>query len=113
MSRKPRWFLLIPLVSVGIALFVFIGREFVMHLWNWLLPPLFGLPRVTFWQGLGLLLLCRILFGGFGMNSSGGSKPRISDEEKVRFRSAMGKRFGFCKSDSDGTEDEATSSEPK
>jgi hypothetical protein len=37
-----------------------------MHLWNWLLPPLFGWRQITFWQALGILALCRILFGGFG-----------------------------------------------
>jgi len=40
-------------------------RRVVMHLWNWLLPALFGWRQVTFWQALGLVLLCRILFGGF------------------------------------------------
>lgn len=38
----------------------------VMLLWNWLMPTLLGLPSVTFWQAAGLLLLCKILFGGIG-----------------------------------------------
>jgi hypothetical protein len=38
----------------------------VMALWNWLLPEIFpGAHAVNYWQALGLLLLCRILFGGF------------------------------------------------
>jgi uncharacterized membrane protein len=37
----------------------------VMQLWNWLMPPLFGLTMITFWQALGLLVLGRLLFGGF------------------------------------------------
>jgi hypothetical protein len=36
----------------------------VMALWNWLVPPLFGLSIITFWQGLGLFVLGRLLFGG-------------------------------------------------
>jgi ABC-type multidrug transport system fused ATPase/permease subunit len=36
----------------------------VMYLWNALIPVLFSLSALTFWQALGLLLLCRILFGG-------------------------------------------------
>lgn len=36
----------------------------VMALWNWLLPSLFGLSPITFWQGLGLFVLGRLLFGG-------------------------------------------------
>jgi len=37
----------------------------VMALWNHLLPGLFGWPAITFTQALGLLILSRILFGGF------------------------------------------------
>ena len=34
----------------------------VMLLWNWLMPELFGLSEVTFWQAIGLNILCTILF---------------------------------------------------
>jgi len=34
----------------------------VMLLWNWLMPELFHLSEVTFWQAIGLNLLCTILF---------------------------------------------------
>ena len=37
----------------------------VMALWNRLMSPLFGLHALTFWQALGLLILSKILFGGF------------------------------------------------
>ena len=63
-SSSRRWRLL------GMVLFVFIGGEVVRLLWNWLLPPLFGWRQITFWQALGLLALCRILFGGFGRHGS-------------------------------------------
>lgn len=49
------------------VVFAWIGGELEMHLWNWLLPTLFGWRLLTFWQALGLLALCRILFGGFGL----------------------------------------------
>jgi hypothetical protein len=62
--KRNKWiFVAGPLAGV---LFVWIGGEVVMHLWNWLLPSLFGWRQVTFWQALGLLVLCRILFGSFG-----------------------------------------------
>lgn len=48
-----------------IAFVVFFG-VCVMLLWNWLMPELFCLPTITFCQAAGLLLLCKILFGGFG-----------------------------------------------
>src|SRR5258706_1563168 len=65
MHMKRKWIFLAPLGILALALFVFIGGEVVKQLWNWLLPALFDLPRVTFWQALGLLSLSRILFGGF------------------------------------------------
>jgi hypothetical protein len=37
-----------------------------MLLWNALLPDIFGLPTIGFWQAAGLLVLARIFFGGFG-----------------------------------------------
>ena len=64
-------------IAIGIALligfivFMFIGGILVQWLWNWLLPDIFGLRRVTFWEAFGLLALSRILFGGFGR--AGGS----------------------------------------
>lgn len=38
----------------------------VMLLWNWLIPAIFGLGAINFWQALGLLALSRLFFGGFG-----------------------------------------------
>ena len=56
--RKAFTFGLIGIIGVGVFSF------FVMSLWNWLMPPLFGRPVITFWQAFGLLVLSRILFGG-------------------------------------------------
>ncbi|MDR2121784.1 MAG: hypothetical protein LBP34_01540 [Flavobacteriaceae bacterium] len=38
----------------------------VRLLWNWLMPDIFGLAVINFWQALGLLVLFRLLFGSFG-----------------------------------------------
>jgi len=43
----------------------------VWGLWNWLMPSLFGLPTLTFWQAAGLLGLSWLLFGGFRGMSGG------------------------------------------
>ncbi len=48
------------------VLFVLLVGGVVMLLWNALIPALFGGPIITFGQALGLLLLSKILFGGFG-----------------------------------------------
>jgi hypothetical protein len=86
-----------PLAILGMALFVAIGGSVVMQLWNWLLPPLFGWRELTFWQALGMLALCRILFGGFGMHGSNRSRHR-TPEERERVRQALRERFGFSHS---------------
>ena len=66
---KKKWWLFL-LVPPAIVLFTWVFGEVVMHLWNWLLPTLFGWRQISFWQALGLLVLCRILFGGWGGGSS-------------------------------------------
>ncbi len=57
---------------VGLAiLFGFI----IMWLWNALMPELFGLPTLTYWQAVGLFILSKILFGcGGGRGSSNHKK---------------------------------------
>lgn len=79
--------------------FIALGGIVVLTLWNWLLPPLFGVPEVTFWQALGILALCRILFGGFGDPTRDRSESRrrtaerwdrLSPEEQERLRQGAG-----------------------
>jgi hypothetical protein len=57
--RKGFKFLLIAAVAIGVLSFI------VMSLWNWLMPTLFGRPLITYWHAVGLLILSRILLGGF------------------------------------------------
>ena len=103
-SRSKKLIFLAPLAIAGMVLFVFIGGELVMRLWNWLLPPLFGFREVTFWQALGLLALCRILFGGLGIRTSGRGNvrgrmaerwERMTPEERERCRQGWRGRWGF------------------
>ena len=49
--------------ALVVVLVVAVSSLLVMELWNWLMPTLFGLPAISFWQALGLLVLSRILFG--------------------------------------------------
>ena len=86
--KKENLIWIAPLAIVGICLFIFIGGQIVLRLWNWLLPPLFGFPQIGFWQALGLLVLCRILFGGFGMSGSGNSHRRGRATDKIADRVA-------------------------
>jgi hypothetical protein len=85
--------LLCIVVVVAVAGFV------VKGLWNALMPQIFGLHMLTFWQALGLLLLTKLLFGGFHRHSGGGKGrwrnqmrerwEKMSPEERERFREGM------------------------
>ena len=89
----------IAFVVVAAAIFGFI----IMHLWNWLMPGIFGLHAITYWQGLGLLILAKILFGGFHRGGGGRHHWRqhmeqrwasMSEEEREKFRSGLRGRHG-------------------
>ncbi len=104
---RRRWIWIAPLAILGILLFIVVGGEIVMHLWNWLLPALFGWRQITFWQAVGLLALCRILFGSHGIRGSHRSHMRsrmrqrmaerweqMTPEEREKVRQRWG-RCGF------------------
>lgn len=95
------------LAPFAIALFIWIGGELVMRLWNWLAPTLFGWRQISFWQAFGLLALCRILFGSHGFRSSNRSEARrrikermnerwekMTPEEREKFRQSWRARCG-------------------
>ena len=115
---RSKW-MLAPLAIVGLILFIIIGGQVVQLLWNWLLPPIFGFRQITVWQALGLLVLCRILFGGFGHRGfHSGMRGRMADrmadrmaermamtpEERERFRQRMRERWGFDPAASESAE---------
>jgi hypothetical protein len=51
---------------VGAAAFALAFGYFVMLLWNWLMPPIFGLGQITYWQAFGIVILAKLLFGALG-----------------------------------------------
>lgn len=73
---------IIAMIVGGLALavlFAFLFGWIVMLLWNWLMPDIFGLKEITYWQGWGLVLLAGILVkGGWG---SGGSSEKKKKEK--------------------------------
>lgn len=54
---------------LGIAILGFLFGLFIMLLWNWLMPEIFGLGEITYWQGFGLFILGRLLFGSHFNNN--------------------------------------------
>ena len=106
-KRLKRLIWIAPLGILGMVIFAWIGGSVVMLLWNWLAPSLFGLRTITFWQALGLLALCRILFGGCGVGGGVRSNVRrrmrermderweqMTPEERERFRHGLHDRGG-------------------
>lgn len=75
-------FLLFAALFIGVAGFLF------MRLWNALIPELFNGPLITFWQGLGLILISRILFGGWGRGGAGWARRRNAWKQKIAGRMA-------------------------
>jgi hypothetical protein len=81
------------MVLVVAALMSFVVKE----LWNWLMPGLFGLRAITWAQALGLLVLSKLLLGGFHKHGGGrgwkrGMKERwerMTPEERERVRAGM------------------------
>lgn len=93
MSKLSRLLLIAPLALLAMAIFITIGGGVVMLLWNWLAPLLFGLRELTFWQALGLLALCRILFGGFGGGGKRHSRSRMDRKIGERMREKISDRW--------------------
>ena len=64
-DKVPNWAKYTLYAILGIAGAFLLGLLFgnvIMWLWNWLMPSLFGLRTIGFWEGLGLLLLATIYF---------------------------------------------------
>ncbi len=73
---------LVILFALGGIGLLFLFGWILMLLWNWLMPEIFGLKTVSYWQAWGLLLLSCILFGRIGGSSS--SSPSKSDRKRKK-----------------------------
>jgi Ca2+/H+ antiporter, TMEM165/GDT1 family len=99
----PRKWIFLPLMLIGMSLLI----TLVMLLWNWLMPAIFHLGTLSFWQAGGLLLLSRILFGSFHFRNHRDHKKAFSrhglhhklmqmnDEERDKFRQEWRQRCGM------------------
>jgi hypothetical protein len=99
----------IVLMAGGFILIVAGLSALVMWLWNAILPDLLGINEISYWQALGLLVLCKILFGGFGGGCQNkrkhGGPPRrfrkkwrnMDEEERQKFKEEWKKRCDWRK----------------
>lgn len=124
-----KWWILkvikgIVLITLAVLLFGYI----TMHLWNFVVPAVFtGAPMITFTQALALLLLAKILFGGFrcgwGCHRCGGGwkgkgywqkrmekkLAGMSPEEREKFRLHLRNRCGYQWEEENTTTEEGQS----
>ena len=102
-SRKKKGFFFLLIVP---AILLLLGAV-VMFLWNAIITVIASVPAITYWQAFGLLILCRILFGGFRFGHGG--KPSfkempwkdkwtgMNEEERDKFKEEWKKRCGHRK----------------
>jgi Ca2+/H+ antiporter, TMEM165/GDT1 family len=93
---------ILKFLVVAALIFAFLSLV-VMSLWNWLTPALFGWHPITFWQALGILILSKILFGGFHGRPGPHMHWRhrimarwaqMTPEEREKFRESLRGRCG-------------------
>ncbi|MBR9914546.1 MAG: hypothetical protein GYB32_06920 [Algicola sp.] len=73
------------LFIIGLAILFGFG---IMWLWNWLMPMIFGLPTLTYWEAVGIFILSKILLGGcggFGEKDKSSKKSKCHNDTKAEF----------------------------
>lgn len=97
------------LIPLCIAAVLFGLSLAVMLLWNNLLPQILHVGTITYWQAMGIFVLCKILFG-FGPGKGGGAPwmrrkqmmaermQGMSNEDRERFKEQLKARCGWGKS---------------
>ena len=104
---KRHWIGMVVKVALFLTIAIAGFGQGVHQLWNWLMPNLFGLRLITFWQAVGLLALSWMLFGGWrgfrgpGQGYRGHWRRRMLErwehmtpEEREKFREGMRGRCG-------------------
>src|SRR5690606_26440336 len=71
---------ILVMIVLGVA-FLLLANYLLMWLWNWLMPDLFGLSTITYWQALRIFVLSKLL-SGFGGGGKKGGGPRHKSKVK-------------------------------
>lgn len=98
---RKRWYFFIPMIFIAILAIGFI----TMALWNALMPVIFHLTPITFYQAIGLLVLSRILLGGLHKGSHHrhfGNKMRerweqMTPEEREKLQQRLHQHGFWCR----------------
>lgn len=101
-SKGKKFIFFLPVVALIATALGYI----VMYLWNWILPEVTHAGRLNFWQALGLLVLCRLLFGNFNKGGGGSNRFRekamgmrskwqnMNEEQRIKFKEEYKRRCG-------------------
>ena len=87
-SRGEKAVMIVFFACIGAGLLFLFGAV-VMWLWNWLMPDIFGLPELSYWQAWGLLILSSILFKDIDFGSDDRKQRRRERQRKERLREYM------------------------
>lgn len=72
------------------ALFALVFGFLVKILWNWLMPAIFGIVKISYWQAFGLVILAKLLFGGFGSHHGYDRKDHFHSKVDSRWHRLIG-----------------------
>ena len=106
-SETKPWFVRVFIIPIVIVALVFGLSVVVMYLWNALLPDILGVSAITYWQAIGILVLCKILFGSFNHHNRHSKFERhynrrkklreiwteMTPEEKLRIKQELKKEW--------------------
>lgn len=79
------------MIIAAIVFLLLFGYGFML-LWNWLMPEVFGLPMLSYWQGVGILVMAKLLFGSF----EGKGHKKAAKKSHKNFKERMS---DHCKND--------------
>jgi len=102
-NRRKKFIFFLPVAVLIAAVLGYV----VMFLWNWILPGVAHAGKLNYWQALGLLVLCRLLFGNFNKGGHGGHNgfrerargmrakwDSMNEEERAKFKEEYKRRCG-------------------
>ncbi|MCS6933851.1 MAG: hypothetical protein NZM35_01695 [Chitinophagales bacterium] len=87
------------IVLLLIVAFLLMGY-LTMTLWNWLMPAIFGLPVINYYQAIGLVVLSKLLLGGIRVQPGPIGQRRwwkakwesMSEKEREEFKREFAER---------------------
>ena len=85
--RVPKAARIFSMIVIGLITAACLGLVFgifVRELWNWIMPDLFGLKTITYWQAFGIVILGHMIFGG-----SGGGRGESKSHHRGRRHESM------------------------